>query len=304
MFKEELKKFVEANPQLVSMKPAGEGIFVLKYRKSVFYRGLWNEYIAECRGSIVDKDFNLVSYPFTKIYNYGIEKEAPVFSEIDTMVCAYRKVNGFMVSLTWHNGDVLVSTTGSTSGDFVDMAKEMMLKHMPWADWQMALMADDCRDMTFMFEACHKSDPHIIQEEEGLHLLGYREKTWGSKVGHEPAVLEQLGEMFHCFVPECFHVTVAALKNMVKTVKHEGFVAYSEEGVAFKIKSPYYLTAKWVARNPRTDKLMREDFKKQIDEEYYPLLEHIRENIEEYTAMDEQARLAWVRQFLDQKEIS
>jgi len=303
MFKEKLKRYVE-NSSLVNMKPAGEGIFVLKYKKRVFYDNLWNEYIAECRGSIVDKDFNLVSYPFTKIYNYGIEKEAPVFSEIDTIVTAFRKVNGFMVSLTWHNGDVLVSTTGSTSGDFVDMAKEMMLKHMPWADWQMALMADDCRDMTFMFECVHPNDPHIVVEKPGMYVLGYREKTWQSVVGHEPAVLEQLGEMFNCFVPECFHVTVAALKNMVKAVKHEGFVAYSEEGVAFKIKSPYYLTAKWVARNPRTDKLMREDFKKQIDEEYYPLLEHIRENIEEYTAMDEQARLAWVRQFLDQKEIS
>jgi hypothetical protein len=248
----------------------------------------------------VDADFNLVSYPFTKIYNYGIEKEAPVFSEIDTLVTAFRKVNGFMVSLTWHNGDVLVSTTGSTSGDFVDMAKEMMLKHMPWADWQMALMADDCRDMTFMFECVHPNDPHIVVEKPGMYILGYREKTWQSKVGHESAVLEQLGEMFHCFVPECFHVTVAALKNMVKTVKHEGFVFYDENGVGAKIKSPYYLTSKWVARNPRTDKLvdLNKDIKQNLDEEYYPLVDAIRANIVEYTSMDEQARLAWVRNFV------
>jgi hypothetical protein len=298
MFKEELKQYV-ATSGLVNMKPAGPGIHVLKYKKKVFYDNLWNDYIAECRGTIVDADFNIVSYPFTKIYNYGIEKEAPVFSELDTMVCAYRKVNGFMVSLTWHAGDVLVSTTGSTSGDFVDMAKEMMLKHMPWSDWQMALMADDCRDMTFMFECVHPNDPHIVVEKPGMYILGYREKTWGSKVGHEPAVLEQLGEMFKCFVPECFHVTVAALKNMVKTVKHEGFVFYDENGVGAKIKSPYYLTAKWVARNPRTDKLLTKEFKEQIDEEYYPLLEHIRANIEAYTAMDEQARLAWVRNYME-----
>jgi tRNA splicing ligase len=298
MFKEELKKYVETSG-LVNMKEAGPGIYVLKYKKKVFYNNLWNDYIAECRGTIVNADFDIVSYPFTKIYNYGIEKEAPVFSEIDTIVTAFRKVNGFMVSLTWHAGDVLVSTTGSTSGDFVDMAREMMLKHMCWADWQMALMADDCRDMTFMFECVHPNDPHIVPEQPGMYILGYREKTWGSRVGHEPAVLEQLAEMFHCFETECYHLTVSALKNLVKAVKHEGFVAYSEEGVAFKIKSPYYLTAKWVARNPRTDKLMREDFKKQIDEEYYPLLDHIRENIEAYTALDEQARLAWVRKQLE-----
>jgi hypothetical protein len=298
MFKEELKQYV-ATSGLVNMKPAGPGIHVLKYKKKVFYDNLWNDYIAECRGTIVDADFNIVSYPFTKIYNYGIEKEAPVFSELDTMVCAYRKVNGFMVSLTWHAGDVLVSTTGSTSGDFVEYAKEMMLKHMCWADWQMALMADDCRDMTFMFECVHPNDPHIVVEKPGMYILGYREKTWQSAVGHEPAVLEQLGEMFHCFVPECIHVTVAALKNIAKTAKHEGFVFYDEHGVGAKIKSPYYLTAKWVARNPRTDKLLTKEFREQIDEEYYPLLDHIRENIVEYTALDEQARLTWVRNYME-----
>lgn len=299
MFREELKKYV-AESGLVNMRPAGEGIYVLKYKKKVFYDNLWNEYIAECRGSIVDADFNLVSYPFTKIYNYGIEKEAPVFSELDTMVTAFRKVNGFMVSLTWHNGDILVSTTGSTSGEFVDMAREMMLTHMPWSDWQMALMADDCRDMTFMFECVHPNDPHIIVEEPGMYILGYREKTWKSEVGHHPAVLEQLGQVFNCRVPEYQHLTVAALKNLVKRVRHEGFVFYDENGVGAKIKSPYYLTSKWVARNPRTDKLvdLKNDIKHSLDEEYYPLVDAIRANIAEYTAMDEQARLAWVREQL------
>jgi hypothetical protein len=151
-----------------------------------------------------------------------------------------------------------------------------------------------------MFECVHPNDPHIVVEKPGMYILGYREKKWQSEVGHHPAVLEQLGEMFKCFVPECYHLTVRALKNMVKTVKHEGFVAYSEEGVAFKIKSPYYLTAKWVARNPRTDKLvdLNKDIKQNLDEEYYPLVDAIRANIVEYTAMDEQARLAWVRNFV------
>jgi hypothetical protein len=44
---------------------------------------------------------------------------------------------------------------------------------------------------------------------------------------------------------------------------------------------------------------LTKEFKEQIDEEYYPLLEHIRENIVEYTAMDEQARLAWVRNYME-----
>ncbi len=298
MFKDELKKYVETS-NLVNMKDCGDGIYVLKYKKKVFYDNLWNEYIAECRGSIVDKDFNLVTYPFTKIYNYGIEKEAPVLPD-DTKVLAFRKVNGFMVACTWHNGDVLVSTTGSTDSDYVNMAKEMMLLHGPWSEWQMAFADDELEGMTVMFECVHMDDPHIIPEKSGMYVLGYRENVWGSKVGHNPQVLNDLADRFNCLVPKHYEVTLGELKTMAKECKHEGFVFYTEDGVSAKIKSPYYLTSKWIARNPRTDKLvdLNKDIKHNLDEEYYPLVDAIRANIVEYTAMDEQARLAWVREQL------
>lgn len=299
MFRDELQEYVYANPKLVSMKLAGNGIYVLKYKKKVFYDNLWNQYIAECRGSIVDTDFNLVSYPFTKIYNYGIEKEAPVLTD-DTKVTAFRKVNGFMVAVTVYNGELLVSTTGSTDSDYVVMAKEMMAIHAPLADWQMILGTADNEGMTFMFECVHPKDPHIIPEKSGMYLLGYRENEWNSKVGHDPYVLMDLARMLNCHYAESITTNMARLKQLAKECRHEGYVFYTDEGVSAKIKSPYYLTSKWVARNPRTDKLvdLKNDIKHNLDEEYYPLVDAIRANIVEYTAMDEQARLAWVREQL------
>jgi hypothetical protein len=99
---------------------------------------------------------------------------------------------------------------------------------------------------------------------------------------------------------EHYRISVGEVKKLAKEVKHEGFVFYTDNGTSAKIKSPYYLTSKWVARNPRTDKLvdMKNDIKKNLDEEYYPLVDAIRANIVEYTAMDEQGRLAWVREQL------
>lgn len=300
MNKDELKEFVLNNPKLVSMKPAGDGIFVLKYRKSVFYDNLWNDFLEECRGTIVDADFNVVSRPFTKIYNYGVEDKAPVLSD-NTLVTAYRKVNGFMVAMTWYNGDILVSTTGSTQNDYVDYAKEMMLKHQCWADWQMEIHT--AKGMTLMFECVHPNDPHIVPEDAGMYFLGHRENTWDSKVemygvSESNRAKEYALACLKCNYAESYVLPLSELVAKSKQVKHEGFVAYTEDGQAFKIKSPYYLTNKWVARNPRTDKLMREDFKKQIDEEYYGLLAHIRENIESYTLLSEQDRLQFVRDFL------
>jgi hypothetical protein len=291
MFKEELKKYVETSG-LVNMKEAGDGIYVLKYKKKVFYDNLWNEYIAECRGTIVDADFNLVTYPFTKIYNYGIEKEAPVLA-LDTPVTAFRKVNGFMVSITWHNNDLLISTTGSTDSDFVSMAREMIDLD------QYRKILSRYESHTFMFECVHPNDPHIIPEEFGMYLLGYRVKSWKSAV--ETEEIERIARNLSCRVPEKYDTTMGNLLQSVKNVKHEGYVFYTADGVSAKIKSPYYLTSKWVARNPRTDKLMdlNKDIKHNIDEEYYGLIDAIRLNIEAYTAMNEQERLEWVRNHLE-----
>lgn len=292
MFKDKLKNYVETS-NLVNMKSAGDGIYVLKYKKKVFYDNLWNEYIAECRGSIVDQDFNLVAYPFTKIYNYGIEKSAPVLAD-DVSVTAYRKINGFMVACTWYNGDVLISTTGSTDSPYVAMAREMIGDNID----RYRKTCKHYEGNTFMFECVHPRDPHIVPEKEGMYLIGMRENKYGSRITHEVAPMF-LQAAFHSTPVEVYYTTVGELAKMVKTVKHEGFVFYTNEGVSAKIKSPYYLTAKWVARNPRTDKLLTQQFREQIDEEYYPLLEHIRNNIESYTALDEQARLVWVRDYME-----
>jgi hypothetical protein len=293
MFKDELKEYVETSG-LVNMRECGDGIYVLKYKKRVFYDNLWNEYIAECRGSIVDKDFNLVAYPFTKIYNYGIEKEAPVLTP-DTKVTAFRKVNGFMVACTLHNGKLLVSTTGSTDSDYVNMAREL-IDEAKYLD-----LCSRWKGYTFMFECVQKNDPHIVPEKEGMYILGYRENKWNTHVEHDPFMLMEMGRVLDCFVPESVTTNMARVEQMAKECSHEGYVFYTNEGVSAKIKSPYYLTSKWVARNPRTDKLvdLNKDIKHNIDEEYYPLIDAIRANIVEYTAMNEQARLSWVRNYLE-----
>jgi hypothetical protein len=44
---------------------------------------------------------------------------------------------------------------------------------------------------------------------------------------------------------------------------------------------------------------MTKEFREQIDEEYYPLLDKIRENIVQYASMNEQERLTWVRNYME-----
>lgn len=298
MDKELLKKYVEKNKRLVSMKETKkDNVFVLKYTKKVFYDNLWNDYLEECRGTLVDKDFNVISRPFTKIYNYGIERKAPQLDP-NTEVVAYRKVNGFMVAMTYHEDDILISTTGTIDSDYVEMAKEVMQITAPLEKWKDQLSVYP--NKTFMFECVHENDPHIVTEDVGMYFIGFRDKTWDSVVDgySNPELWSDL------FYPLCnkrvefIRTKLGDLVKLSKNVKHEGFVFYTKDGISSKIKSPYYLVSKFLARTKNTNKLLKKTIKKELDEEYYPLIDKIHSDIEGFTSLNEQERLEYIRKEL------
>jgi hypothetical protein len=289
---QDLRDFVEQNPKLVTKRESTRypKLYVLKYTKKVFFDNLWNDYLEECRGMVVDSNYDIISYPFTKVYNFRVEDNSPALSDA-TPVYAYRKVNGFMCAVTWYNNDILVSTTGSLDSIFADRAKEMLDID------RVKKVCSQHPNTTFLFECVHPDDPHIIVEQHGMYLLGYRNNKWNSLV--DARMVETFAKEVGCFYPERIATTVEQLVRLSKRVKHEGFVFYTLDGsISSKVKSPYYLLNKWVARCQDTSRILDPMFKEQIDEEYYGLVDAIRSNIMSYTAMNEQARLQWVRDFL------
>lgn len=306
MLQSQLKEYVEKNSNLVQMKrsEAYPDLFVLKYKRKVFYSGNWNRYLEKCRGLVVDKDFNIIVHPFDKIYNYGIEKNSPVLSD-DEKVLAIKKYNGFMATASKYKDDVVVATTGSLDSDYAKLAREMILKVISEKNF--------IHNTTFMFEVCHSSDPHIIPEKEGVYFLGHRDNGYNDKISHSKSISAMFESGLtwtnytkfdreyniwglNTTVPT--YTTLGELKERVKKVKHEGYVAYTKDGESFKLKSPYYLINKLFARKQNIDSLLNGDLSK-IDEEYYPLVEHIKENREVFSGMDEQSRLNFTRTFLE-----
>lgn len=285
-FKDEYNR----NTKDVSLKETSNPeLFVLKYRRNVFYKNRWNDFLEECRGTIIDKDFNVVSLPFRKIYNFGVEERAPKIADDET-IHWFRKINGFMVAMTWYNGDVLVSTTGSIDSDFVALAKKYLT-----ADIKEHIQL--YQGFTFMFECCDPSDPHIVEEKSGLYLIGLRRHNgelmtpWMIK--HGSVVAHYMG----VFAPEYGTCTMGELRQMVRGVDHEGFVIYTDDGRSTKIKSKHYLTKKLFMRG-NIDRLFEKNVKSRIDEEYFPLVDFINENREKFQILDEMQRREVIEDFL------
>lgn len=287
-----IAKEIEDHKGLVLVKKTSNpDLFVLKYHSRVFWEAAWTPFLRECRGLIVDKDHNLVQYPFTKIYNFRKEADAPEWEDC-VEVDVVRKVNGFMVAIGNHNGQLLVSTTGSIDSDFVTLARSHVTPELE----KFILETDG--SYTFMFECCDPSDPHIVDEEPGLYFLGMRENAFGSKIYYNPhqGIWNSLGVKT---IP-VEYMTVGEVKEALKTCRHEGYVMYRENGEvqeASKWKSPYYLIKKLFMRG-NIDKLMAKDIKQTIDEEFYELVDAISANRVEFSAMEEADRKVWIEQFL------
>lgn len=289
---------IEQNKDLLRIKVHEDvGVKILKYRSIVFYDGLWNDFLKECRGLVLDMNNNIVSYSFTKIYNFRKETGAPEWED-DLEVDVVRKINGFMVAIGNYKGTLLVSTTGSIDSDFVTLAR----KHVTPELEKFILETDG--SFTFMFECCDPSDPHIIDEEPGLYFLGCRENKFGSRIHYNPnhEVWDSLGVRT---VP-VERMTVGEVKEALKICRHEGYVMYSETPncdtgnwtqEATKWKSPYYLIKKLFMRG-NIEKLLARDIKETIDEEYYGLVDAISANRDEFSAMEEADRKVWIEQFL------
>lgn len=280
--------------ELVKVKKYDNGLEIHKYHRKVFYNNRWNEdpNLVNARGTVYDAEGNVVQYGFTKIFNF--HENGTVINR-DHMVRAVRKINGFFAAVSWYNDDFLVSTTGSLDSDFVQMAKD----NLPLDKMDIGLR--NYPNRTYMFEICDPRDPHIIKEEYGAYLIGAREKVLNSKLINED-YLDGVSVSWGVKRPEHKTIRFSDLIEETKTCKHEGWLVYDlESDIVLKMKSPYYLVSKFLARTKKMEEIFSTNYKQKFDEDFHGLIEFIHGKFtkEQFLETSEQDRLIIVQNFLD-----
>jgi hypothetical protein len=284
----QLKNFALANPHLVMQKASVRhpDLFVVKYKNKVFYDNLWTPELKEMRGLVVDKDWNVIVRPFSKVFN-RFENGTDILP--DEEVVAVRKINGFLGCITLHKTHgIIVSTTGSLDSDFVKLAEKHLLP-LYNSQWEY--------DTTYMFEIVDPTDPHIIREFEGAYLIGARIVSAGCS--YTESELDAMHYMRRASRPDWFRTNFGKIVEMTQRCRHEGFMVYGKT-TTLKIKSPYYLVKKLFSRvNPeKIDDKWLNTAKTWIDEEYYPLVEHIRAHKDEFVQLTPEARREFMEDFI------
>lgn len=288
---------MDTQKQLITTRESSRwpGLFVKKYTKRVFYDNLWHESdeLLESRGHVVNAKGETVIRPFTKIFN-RFENDTDIDSNERCVIV--RKVNGFMACATWVEDvqDVVVSTTGSLDSDCVAIAERHITQEMK--DY----IRDSDLSGTFMFEIVDKEDPHIVPEDEGAWLIGYRKVSSGgpyfSTQAHEEFLDNQAFSM-GTLRPRWLVADFSWVVDVTKKCRHEGFVVYGQDsGTVLKIKSPYYLALKAIARRKDITKLNKQF----VDEEFYGLIDHLTSLGDSFTMLSEQERLDYIRNYYEQ----
>lgn len=281
---------------LVKQKRYDNGLSVFKYTREVFYKALWNEdhLLLEARGMVLDDDGNKVIWPFTKVFNHH---ENGTELDLDTQVIAPRKVNGFMASVRYWDGELIVSTTGTLDSDFVKLAR----KHIE----KLNIVEMD-EGLTYLFEICDPSDPHIVEEAEGAWLIGARSMITGKMKTEK--WLDQEAHVIEAHRPEVFCGTFREVLELLQDCKHEGFMvrlATPEQPTVMKLKSPHYLTKKFLMRmgQKKVDFMFTntEEFLKTIDEEFYGVIGWITSTINQdgWVAMTDQQRREIIEDYFE-----
>ncbi|WP_298644733.1 RNA ligase [uncultured Cardiobacterium sp.] len=282
---------------------------VLKYARSVFYENRFDDALLEMRGIILDDDDNIIVRPFKKVFNYS-ERTAknsryPLHLADDHPVEAVQKINGFLGCCTYvaragdtgnHNHQVLYSTTGSLDSRFADLTRAHC---QPYEDLFRAYP-----NHTFLFEITDADDVHIIKERLGETLIGLIDVATGRQYSERElndiaAAYNKTHEKPLHRPPLLENLTFGALKEKLKTVEHEGYMVFDGESKAMlcKLKSPYYLISKFLGRSNEKNLNHKLD-KKHVDEEYYPLIDHLKENREIFKAMAELEKIAYIQAYL------
>ena len=286
---------------------------VLKYARKVFYENRFDDAWLELRGTVCDEYNNIIVRPFKKVFNYSerIAKNSkyPIKIDDDKRVNAVLKVNGFLGVCTYvdlpqghescgadFDKQVLYSTTGSLDSDFAKMTKahcekyESLFKTYP--------------NHTFLFEITDETDVHIIKETFGETLIGLIDVNTGRQ--YTESELDTIADEFNktsavkLIRPQTIsNISFGELKALLKQARHEGFMVFDADTneMLFKMKSPYYLVSKFFGRS-NSDSLMRKLNKQYVDEEYYPLIDYIKEHKERFNALTELEKIEFIQEFL------
>lgn len=249
---------IMASPFVRAKREPTHDLVSLAFTRKAFSRNHWDSCTTKARGLFVDAvtgDVRLRSYDKFFAENERPETAPDAIGSLAYPLRAYVKENGFLGIMSVVDGDVVLATKGSTTGDYADRL-HLLWNGVPEASRRR--MADLAREhgCSFVFECLAMDDQHIIRHDAPrLVLLDAVRNSYavgGTNV--DPAfsqavcaLVDDGGTLAHKRLAATFDDRAALLAWEAANRRNrdiEGLVCVDGDGFVFKVKLPYYRLVK------------------------------------------------------------
>lgn len=263
MNKQELDKLVESG-EIDKFTHPDLPLYGFNYSFIVQMNRSWNPITLQCRGLILDEDYNVVGRPFKKFFNYEEH-----FGPLPTgPYDVWEKIDGSLIIVTWYEGKLVVSTRGSFTSDQSTWARELL--ETVYSEQVTKLD----RDFTYLFELIHP-DNRIVVNYGGikeLRLIGIIHTKEGWEIQPSTEVYGfKIPEFLGTFGQEDSPLNLRFLEES----NREGFVLrWHSDNLRLKLKFYEYVRLHKVLSHHNTVSIW-EAMRFENDEGLMRLLEHL-----------------------------
>ena len=208
---------------------------IYNYAKEIQWLRAWDDVTLNCRGLILDDEYNIIARPWKKFFNLG-EVELPI--QFDDPVEVMDKADGSLGILYPTGGGYAIATRGSFESEQAIMASKIWREQ--YAEYCTGYGIEDVfNQYTYLFEIVGPSNRIVLEyEKNDLVLLGAVEKSTGYYYGPREAAawIDWPGPV----------VKVFPHKNISEALEHmgrkgaEGYVIRSHNFMV-KLKEPDYV---------------------------------------------------------------
>lgn len=279
-------------------------IYILNYSKVCSLEGKWNEATIQCRGVIVDEDYNVLSRPFEKFFNYEeIEDKSIIPGGAAT---AYEKIDGSLGITYWIDNIPYIATRGSFVSDQAQHATKIL--HTKYADLWDFMRTN--RGFTFLFEIVYPENRIVVDygDLDDIILLA----IINNEHPENEIPIELYSKYFHTAKSYGTFEDWLGIREKFDGQGREGFVLRFDNGFRMKMKyEDYfrlhrlrsYLTKKHIFEFVETGRLAElNEMLEQFDEEIKMSVEKILEEFtDRFNEIEEEARSEY-RDFETDKE--
>lgn len=227
----------------IMVKLYEDGLYVLNYDQINSPKA--HPIVMECRGLIIDHDFNVVSRSLDRFFNLGEQPDTQVHLDWSKVECA-EKVDGSLIKIYNWKGTWYCSTRGtafaeSSVNGFPITFKELVLKALDCTEDQFQSRCDFWLDTNYTY-VCEitSTENRVVTRYEGCTLwsLTVRDNITGQFVVDD-SIYSVGAKKIKCH-------SFNSVDDCVNTAKHlpdleEGYVVYQDGKPVCKVKSPAYV---------------------------------------------------------------